>query len=381
MTADREAQTADIESPMLSEPGELVYEPPSFDDPQWPPEPAATYARLYKKLVCRCGHEEAWGRVWRLLLYFGGPIFLLVVLAAPSQQDRWYALWNGLVGFLLAALVLFIIFIAWIMNREAAAAAAELSARLIAATRSPRTGRQGLNALDLRRLSQAAAHVQQAADWRGSVVTTVIFALVLTAFTAVAREVTPDYVAAIVAIDDMYASPWPGFLSRVTALAILAYVGFSLFGYFRRFTSQEHANRVILLAAADALAALEDCGLDTASSLGFREKRIVIKRLGYQLSPKPLSFSWVGDFSWPADPSRNPANTWYLEPQHPKQEPYLLDIPLVLLGVLPGMYISLDDLIYGEFLRARGRLRQRTSGVMGAEVKWPLRRKRDDRNQ
>ncbi|MBX7252872.1 MAG: hypothetical protein K1X50_12900 [Candidatus Promineofilum sp.] len=381
MTADQRQQTTDADGVATTEADGRVYEPPSFDDLKWPPESVHTYAQLYEKLVRQCSHEETWGSIQRLLFYFFFPAFLVATaLLDSSHQERWYVVWEIVIAFLLASLAMSVVFTAWLMNRNAMASVVELAAKLIVATRSPRTGWQGLTALDVSRLRHTATIEQQAADWRGSVVTTVIFALVLTAFTAAVRTVTPDIIESM---SDSWGDPafpaWTDFLRYSVIVGMTAYVGFSLLDYFRRFTNREIANRIVLMATTEALAALEDCGLDSAASLTMREKRIAITRLGYQLSPEPLSHRWSDEFFMSYFGRRPSPVDWYLEPLSPKTQPYPIEfilLPLYLLGLVT---VASEKAVYSRFLRVRSRLRRRTTELLGKEVKWPVRRDKERR--
>lgn len=167
-----------------------VYEPPSFDDLKWPPERVYTYAQLYESLL-QLSHEEAWGRVWRFLLFMLFSISFGIYSPQFIAVERLYNTWSFIIIFFFASSVVAVVFIAWLLNQNTFVAEAEIAAKLIVVTRSPRTGGQGLDPLDLRRLERSALVVQQAADWRGSIVTTLIITIVLTSFIAAARFGTP----------------------------------------------------------------------------------------------------------------------------------------------------------------------------------------------
>lgn len=384
MTADQGQQTADANGAATTEADGRVYEPPSFDDLKWPPERVYTYAQLYEKLVRQLSHEEAWGRVWRFLLFMLFSISLVFILPNSSPAERLYNTWSFIIIFFFASLVVAVVFIAWLLNQNTFVAEAEIAAKLIVVTRSPRTGGQGLGPLDLRRLERSALVVQQAADWRGSIVTTLIITIVLTSFIAAARFLDLDYFAGVVAGQPAPTAAYRAIATAVNYLVLLAipaYVALSLFQYFRRFVSHEKANRLILLAIADAFSALEDCGLATRNSLTFREKRIAIKRLGYQLSPEPLSHRLSDEMSmFEYGLAPGPAANWYLEPLAPKTQPYLIEFLLLPLYFLAMMPVWFDNVGYSLFLQTRANVRRRTTELFGQEVTWPAgKRNNDDR--
>lgn len=371
MTTETVDQATEADTPVSPETGNVVYEEPSFDDLKWPPEPIYTYAQLYEKLVRQVSHEEAWGRVQRLLV-FGTAFMLPINVFASPPGERWYQVWFSLTFVLMTLLVASIVFFAWSHNRSVANTAAATLARLIAATRSPRSGEQGLSPEELRRLRQVAEDEQAAADWRGGIVTTLIVTIVLTAVVVAFREVGPEFIGGAVTL--VTGSGLPLVLAALMAFVWLmlfigfAYIAFSLFRYYRRFISSELANRVILLATAEALTTLQDCGLSAAVTLAFEEKLTVIGCAGYQLSRERLSFSWTDDLPLSEfDLRPKHSADWFIEPLFPKQRLTLPEIPLAFFYILAACAIWMDNVAYGGLLTLRGKYRRRTYELFGRQ--------------
>ena len=381
MTSETAEPATDGPAPVDAQTGERVYEEPSFDDLKWPPEPVYTYAQLYEKLVRQISHEEAWGRVQRLLV-FGTAFTLPIMVFMEPAAEKWYVVWNGAITVLFTLLATSIIFFAWAHNRSAANTAAAVMARLIAATRSPRTGEQGLNSEEIRRLRQMAEDEQAAADWRGSIVTTLIFTLVLTTVVAAAREVGEEFFGGLIAsvtgpeMPFIYDALWL-FMWAMFFIGFL-FIAFSLFRYYRRFIGGEMANRVILLATAEALTSLQDCGLSETVTLSFEEKRIVMGCAGYQLSRERLSFSWTNGMPFAElDPRPNPPADWYIEPLIPQLRATLPQTLLAFFYMAAACVILMDNLIYGGLLLLRAKYRRFAYERLGRQNAWlPGRRKR-----
>lgn len=376
MTTETADQTTNGDTSVSPETGNVVFEEPSFDDLKWPPEPVYTYAQLYEKLVRQISREEAWERMQRLLvvmMVFTTPLITITT----SSRERLYQGWNGVVFLLMALLVTSIVFFAWTHNRSVADTAGAVMARLIVATRSPRTGEQGLNSKELRRLRQVAEDEQQAADWRGSIVTTLIITLVLTVIVAAVREVGPDFFEGL--IDGVGSGQPMAELAIWIIIWVLMFIGFafiafSLFRYYRRFISGEMANRVILLATAEALTTLDDFGLIAATALSFQEKVTVIGCAGYQLSRERLSFSWTDGMPFAEfDLRPNPPADWYLEPLIPKLRATLPQTLLAFFYMAAVCVILIDNLIYGGLLILRAKNRRLAYERLGRQTTAPPR--------
>jgi len=253
------------------------------------------YTHLYVYLSKYLRREGAWD--YLATLFIGGPIIMFVILLGENPDviiwllasiNHWF-----LIGVILAIFYLPLVIYASIAVRDPTSIVSDAASRILIFLPRPFSDRQGLNYIEIQRLSQIAKIEQGAADWRGVFVNLIIVGTVTSIVSALifgANEIkSVNFSGVEIQIseqlpnqtrDDWRLILW---LFAIATAIFLIWMVTKLYNYYREYITSETSNRIILLACEDAMALLETKNLIGVDELSFSEKRTVAECFGCQL--------------------------------------------------------------------------------------------------
>ena len=145
------------------------------------------YTQLYVYLSKHLRREAAWDYLAALLIW--GPImlFVLILLGNPDEIIQLFVSVNYwfLIGLILAVFYFPIVIYASIAVRDPSSIVPDVASRILIFLPRPFSNKQGLNYIEVQRLSHIAKIEQGAADWRGVFVNLIIVGTVTSIVSAI----------------------------------------------------------------------------------------------------------------------------------------------------------------------------------------------------